>query len=76
MICPLGWPSGSAKLGRGCGTRSDEVGLGGRKWMASGTPNQDVLLHLIPWDKTSVVPCRSLSEQAVIFDAHPRLGKS
>ena len=49
-----------ARLGRGCSTRSDEVGLGGPKWMARSIPNQDVFLHLILWDKTSFVPCRSL----------------
>ena len=43
------------------------VGLGGPKWMARGTPNQDILLHLVPWDKTCFVPSHSLSEQAVIL---------
>lgn len=52
-----------------------EIGLGGPKWIAGSTPDQDIIqdiiLHLVPWDETCFVPGNSLSEQAVIFNAHP-----
>ena len=60
-----GGATGSVWLGGGGGACGDGVRLGAKR-MAGCTPNQDVLLYLVPRNEASLVPGDSLPKQAVM----------